>query len=143
MRHCYVFVEGVEREICWRNVEGGFLLFFDSSQILFQYSVSHNFLIKALITYIARGNVQNSVWHDICLFLDLDFSTFRSLNMFSLSATSWEILDRCFPFICCTSLIVIKSRLHIFKFSHNKVILKHFHLWWRYHLNFKRLQVGI
>lgn len=89
-----MFVEGVETEICWRNMESGFFLFSDSSQILFQYSGFHRSLIKPLIPYIARGDVQNLVWYDIYQFLDLDFSNFGSLNMFSLSASSLEVLDR-------------------------------------------------
>lgn len=55
-----MFVEGVETEICWRNVEDGFFLLSDS-QILFQYSGFHSSLIKPLIPYTARGGVQNLV----------------------------------------------------------------------------------
>ena len=89
-----MFVGRVETEIiCWKNVEGGFPHFSDYSQISFQWSRSHSSLTEASRTYTARGDVHVSIWQDIDSFLDLDFSNVSSLNMFSVSASSWATLD--------------------------------------------------
>ncbi len=89
-----MFVEKVETEIiCWKNVEGGFPHSSDYSQISFQWSRLHNSLTETSITYTARGDIHDSIWQDIKSFLDLDFSDFSSLNMFSVSASNWQTLD--------------------------------------------------
>lgn len=46
-------------------------------------------------------------------------SNFSTLNMFSMSASSWETLNWCFSLSCCTSSIITKSSLQVLKFSHS------------------------
>lgn len=53
------------------------------------------------------------------------------------SVSRWEILERCFPLLCCTLWMIMKRRcLHMLK-SHTqqRIPLRHCYLWWESHRN--------